>query len=68
MTFFFLHIKRQILNGEDGNWEGKVKVIEDFDKNLPKILGLKPSVLVITGDHSTPLCSKDTLGILFRCF
>jgi 2,3-bisphosphoglycerate-independent phosphoglycerate mutase len=56
--FFFVHIKPTDSRGEDGNFEGKAAVIEQVDKALPKLLGLNPAVLVITGDHSTPAVLK----------
>ncbi len=52
--FFFVHIKKTDSKGEDGNFDGKVHVIESVDKALPALLDLKPDVLIITGDHSTP--------------
>ncbi|MCK4538660.1 MAG: 2,3-bisphosphoglycerate-independent phosphoglycerate mutase [Candidatus Krumholzibacteria bacterium] len=56
--FFFIHIKKTDSYGEDGNIEGKRKVIEEVDAALPILLGLKPDVIVVTGDHSTPCAMK----------
>jgi len=52
--FFYIHIKKTDSMGEDGNFDGKVHVIEEADAALPILTALKPDVLVITGDHSTP--------------
>ena len=57
-NFFFVHIKGADSAGEDGDFERKVKVIEEVDLYLPQILRLKPDVLVIAGDHSTPAVLK----------
>ncbi len=52
--FFFIHVKPTDSRGEDGDFPGKVKVIEGVDAALPALMELKPDVLIITGDHSTP--------------
>ncbi len=52
--FFFVHIKKTDSKGEDGDFEGKARVIEAVDAALPRLLELGPDVLIITGDHSTP--------------
>lgn len=52
--FFFVHIKKTDSMGEDGNFEGKTKIIESVDAALPALLDLKPDVIAVTGDHSTP--------------
>ncbi len=52
--FFFVHIKKTDSYGEDGNLEGKAKMIEQVDQALPILLNLNPDVLIVTGDHCTP--------------
>ena len=56
--FFYLHFKRTDSAGEDGNFRLKVKVLEEIDRVFPSIARLKPDVLVVTGDHSTPASLK----------
>jgi len=57
-TFFFLHIKWTDSAGEDGDFTRKVEMLEQIDAALPGLTALKPDVLVITGDHSTPAVFK----------
>jgi 2,3-bisphosphoglycerate-independent phosphoglycerate mutase len=52
--FFFVHFKYTDSRGEDGNFAEKVKMIEQFDAVVPRVAALKPAVLIVTGDHSTP--------------
>jgi 2,3-bisphosphoglycerate-independent phosphoglycerate mutase len=52
--FFFLHYKYTDSTGEDGNFSAKVQKIEELDAQIPRVTALKPSVLIVTGDHSTP--------------
>ncbi len=52
--FFFLHIKETDSRGEDGDFAGKVAVIEEIDRFIPRVRALNPDVLVVTGDHATP--------------
>ena len=56
--FFFVHVKETDSAGEDGDFNRKVKVIEQVDSALPQLLSLKPDVVIVTGDHSTPALLK----------
>ena len=56
--FLFLHIKKTDTAGEDGDFQRKVKAIEEVDASMPRVIELKPDVIVVTGDHSTPAVMK----------
>lgn len=56
--FFFFHYKYTDSRGEDGNFQAKAAEIEKVDAVIPRILDLKPDVLIVTGDHSTPAVWK----------
>jgi len=56
--FFFLHFKYTDSRGEDGDFQAKVKMVEEFDAIIPRVEALKPTVLIVTGDHSTPAAMK----------
>jgi len=52
--FFFVHFKYTDSRGEDGNFQAKKEMIEQFDAIIPRVTALEPTVLIVTGDHSTP--------------
>lgn len=52
--FFFMHFKYTDSTGEDGDFDAKVTRIQELDAVIPKITELGPTVLIVTGDHSTP--------------
>jgi 2,3-bisphosphoglycerate-independent phosphoglycerate mutase len=52
--FFFVHFKYTDSRGEDGDFQEKARMIEQFDAIVPRVMALRPTVLIVTGDHSTP--------------
>jgi 2,3-bisphosphoglycerate-independent phosphoglycerate mutase len=56
--FHFVHFKAMDSRGEDGDFEAKAKAIEAVDELMPRIEALKPDVMLITGDHSTPAAMR----------
>ncbi len=54
--FIFLHIKAADSLAEDGDFWGKTKFIEKIDRHIKNLAGLKNTLIVLTGDHST--CSE----------
>jgi 2,3-bisphosphoglycerate-independent phosphoglycerate mutase len=56
--FLYFHVKKIDSAGEDGDFAKKVGEIEAFDAIVPQLLAASPDVVVITGDHSTPVPLK----------
>jgi len=57
--FFYFHVKKTDSAGEDGDFAGKVAIIEHVDEVvIPAIISLGPDVLIVTSDHSTPALLK----------
>ena len=56
---YFLHFKDTDTCGHDGDFDGKVAAIEEVDALISRITALGPSVLIITGDHSTPALYRE---------
>ena len=56
--FFYLHFKKTDTFGEIGDFDAKVKAIEEFDAQLPRLMAFNPDVVIIGGDHSSPAVLK----------
>ncbi len=56
--FFYLHVKKTDTAGENGDFAGKVRAIEEVDALLPRLTALKPDVIIVSGDHSSPAVLK----------
>lgn len=52
--FFYLHVKKTDTCGESGDFAGKVRVIEEVDAQIPRLMALQPDVVIVGGDHSSP--------------
>ncbi len=52
--FFYLHVKKTDTAGEDGDFYHKVRVIEEVDSLIPRLMALNPDVVIVSGDHSSP--------------
>ena len=52
--FFFLHYKPADAAGEDGDFDAKVRALEELDARIPQIVDAAPDVLVVAGDHASP--------------
>ncbi len=52
--FFFIHYKKADAAGEDGDFQAKIRALEEIDTHIETLHDLQADVLMIAGDHSTP--------------
>lgn len=52
--FVFVHFKKTDSAGEDGDFKAKTAAIEAADAAIGELMNCGFSVIVVTGDHSTP--------------
>ena len=52
--FFFIHFKRADAAGEDGDFQAKIRALEEIDGFIDDLHALGAEVLMVAGDHSTP--------------
>jgi 2,3-bisphosphoglycerate-independent phosphoglycerate mutase len=57
--FFFVHYKGTDTAGHSGDFAEKVRHLEIVDAAIPRLEKLRPEVLIVTGDHSTPSIHKE---------
>jgi 2,3-bisphosphoglycerate-independent phosphoglycerate mutase len=59
----FLHVKGTDSTSHDGDFDGKVSVVERLDKALaPYLDKLLNNYVVVTSDHATPVAIKEHTG------
>jgi 2,3-bisphosphoglycerate-independent phosphoglycerate mutase len=56
--FFYLHVKKTDTASEEGDFNGKARVIEEVDALMPRLMALQPDVVIVGGDHSSPAVLK----------
>jgi 2,3-bisphosphoglycerate-independent phosphoglycerate mutase len=52
--FFFVHYKPADAAGEDGDFQAKIRALEEIDGFIEELHGLQADVFMVAGDHSTP--------------
>ena len=52
--FFFIHFKRADAAGEDGDFQAKIRALEEIDGFIDDLHAMGPEVFMVAGDHSTP--------------
>jgi 2,3-bisphosphoglycerate-independent phosphoglycerate mutase len=52
--FLFIHYKKADTAGEDGDFQAKIRALEEIDGFIDELHTLQADVFMIGGDHSTP--------------